>query len=262
MRLGKGYLLALFASINQFAFINILAEMKQPTRARVDKLVLISPILPLILFIVIGVCGFISCGNVCPDIILNIDSSLSSNAVMDNLKICLLFCLTIGVIIRNQTIKATLLTLHRQFRESSQNKPRSDDSEQVTNEKLIELYDLREPRISQPLMTDTIAPAQETSEPSLNIRLLLALLSSVPPAILAVLLKKNLLDFVVIGTGFLSPLFIFVFPCAVYLYLGSDKGSQVPLWELKAVKIYVVVATAATYVCLIINTIDTLSHKI
>ena len=67
----SSYCLSLFSVVNQFSVVNILSEYKNPNLRRIKKLVTRAPMIPLVIYTLVGTTGYWSCGSETPDIIIN-----------------------------------------------------------------------------------------------------------------------------------------------------------------------------------------------
>lgn len=68
--LATSYGLSLFSAVNQFAVCNIVSELKRPSSRRLTKTIGLSYIFPIIIYMIVGVFGYISYGNEIPNIII------------------------------------------------------------------------------------------------------------------------------------------------------------------------------------------------
>ena len=123
----SSYCLSLFSSVNQFSVVNVLSEYQRPTERRVDKLILRSPFIPLLIYMTVAVGGFFTCGDQCPEIIINRENRPNTtDYFMDVAKLALLVCLVVGIIIRNQSNKAGIFGIIDQFKKISEETPSSN----------------------------------------------------------------------------------------------------------------------------------------
>jgi amino acid permease len=75
--LATSYGLALFSAVNQFAVCNIVAELEKPSSRRLAKTVGWSYVFPVIIYIVVGVFGYLTYGSEIPAIIITRESHSS-----------------------------------------------------------------------------------------------------------------------------------------------------------------------------------------
>lgn len=229
----SGYLLALFSAINQFAVINVLAELRAPSASKIDRvrsrdqLVLGAVILPLMLYILVAVAGFMSCGDQCPDLIVN-RMFYGSDQAMAFAKLGLLACLLVGVIIRINTASSTYISLLRQVRDARQNiKIDANTKFHKVPISQASSLDLSSIELTEIQSQDTPPSADSNSRfPGGRVSLLLILITAGVPALIAALVRKLLVAYVESAVGFLAPLFIVVFPCKTNLYRQSLPESS------------------------------------
>lgn len=215
----NGYLLALFSAINQFAVVNVLAELRTPSRQKVNKvrsahqLVFGAVILPLMLYVLVSVAGFASCGNQCPDIIVN-RQLYGNDYTMAFAKLGLLACLVVGIVMRVNSATSTYIALlneirygHQKVAGGSNPKFQKVSFSQTTSlhKSSDELSEVKFPE-SSPVDDQNVAPVTKASP-------LIVLINAGLPALVAAFIRKILVAYVQSAVGFLAPLFIVVFPC-------------------------------------------------
>ena len=66
-----GYGLALFSAVNQFATCNIVGDMEKPSTRRLNKVITPSFIFPCLIYVLVGVVGYLTYGNQVSDIVIN-----------------------------------------------------------------------------------------------------------------------------------------------------------------------------------------------
>lgn len=71
----------------------------------------------MIIYITVAVGGFYTCGDKCPEIIINRDPLPDSKDYLMNFcKVMLLVCLVVGIILRNQSNKAGIFGILEEFK--------------------------------------------------------------------------------------------------------------------------------------------------
>lgn len=90
--LATSYGLALFSAVNQFAVCNIVSELEKPSSRRLAKTVGYSYVFPVIIYIIVGVFGYLTYGSEIPAIIITRDTySDRSDAPMTIARIRIFF---------------------------------------------------------------------------------------------------------------------------------------------------------------------------
>ena len=74
LNLFTSYCLSLFSVVNQFSVILVMNELKEPTRDRIKNVIFKSAIFPYIIYILIGVLGYLTFGSLTPPIIIERES--------------------------------------------------------------------------------------------------------------------------------------------------------------------------------------------
>ena len=105
------YTLSLFSVVNQFAFISILGEINNPTLKGMKKVVGSSSALPLAIYYVLGIFGYMTYGNKTEDIVINREKiSNTDDIYMTIARSSLCIVLITGIIIRTNANEANTLT--------------------------------------------------------------------------------------------------------------------------------------------------------
>ena len=69
--LYQSYCLSLFSAVNHFGSVNVISELKRPSSRRLSKTIIMSYIFPVMVYITVGVLGYMTVGSSAPDIIIN-----------------------------------------------------------------------------------------------------------------------------------------------------------------------------------------------
>lgn len=214
--LFSSYCLSLFSSVNQFSVVNVLSEYQRPTEKRVNKLILRSPFIPLIIYITVAVGGFFTCGDQCAEIIINRETRSDKDILMDLAKAALLICLIVGIIIRNQSNKAGIFGIIDQFKKISEESETIAPS--VANYESVNPLenDSATGKLSDELRKASSQVLNEQIEKTPFVKIFfIQLANSAVPAITALLVKDDLINYVEAGSGFLAPVFMIIYPCKI-----------------------------------------------
>lgn len=215
--LFSSYCLSLFSSVNQFSVVNVLSEYQRPTERRVNKLILRSPFIPLLIYITVAVGGFFTCGDQCAEIIINRDNRPGNkDYLMDSAKVALLVCLIVGIIIRNQSNKAGLFGITDQFKKISEEVTPSVATEAGYHSVGATENDSATGKLSDELRkaSSQVLNEQIDKTPFITV-FFIQLFNSAVPAITAILVKDDLINYVETGSGFLAPVFMIIYPCKI-----------------------------------------------
>lgn len=222
--LFSSYCLSLFSSVNQFSVVNVLSEYQRPTEKRVNKLILRSPYIPLLIYITVAVGGFLTCGDKCAEIIINRESRPDSkDYLMDFAKVTLLVCLVVGIIIRNQSNKAGIFGIIDQFKKIGeegaldQGINTSNSGTQYGSVNPTGENDSATGKLSDELRkaSSQVLTEQIDKTPITTI-VFIQLINSAIPALTAILVKDDLINYVEAGSGFLAPVFMIIYPCNLF----------------------------------------------
>lgn len=71
INLFGGFCLCLFSCVNQFAVINIISEVDRPSHKRIRKVITLSAIFPVTIYLVIAVLGYLTYGNMTEPVIVD-----------------------------------------------------------------------------------------------------------------------------------------------------------------------------------------------
>lgn len=92
MSLFTSYCFSLFSVVNQFSVVNVISELKKPSTRRLNKVIVRSAIFPIIIYLCVGVLGYLTYGSACPDIIIQRKPDPNSYDIMMNLgRLCIFF---------------------------------------------------------------------------------------------------------------------------------------------------------------------------
>ena len=184
------------------------------------QLVLGAPIIPLSVYILVAVSGFVSCGSQCPDIIVNLDVGLTTAWMMDASKIGLFVCLVVGIVIRNQTTRSTLAVILQQFGKCHSKKGLSKTSQYEfqtvdTQADLADTSSVELSTSSQSMVSPKSPPTSPSNSCTVVRGVFLTFANAILPALVAIMVKQHLVDYVEFAVGFIAPLFIVFFPCNI-----------------------------------------------
>lgn len=212
--LFSSYCLSLFSSVNQFSVVNVLSEYQRPTERRVNKLILRSPFIPLLIYVTVAVGGFMTCGDQCAEIIINRENRPGTkDLLMDIAKVTLLVCLVVGIIIRNQSNKAGIFGIIDQFKKISEETNEAAPSVAYESVGAVE-NDSATGKLSEELRKASSQVLNEQIEKTPFIKIFfIQLINSAIPAVTAILVKDDLINYVEAGSGFLAPVFMIIYPC-------------------------------------------------
>jgi len=143
---------------------------------------------------------------------------------MNMCKLGLLVCLVVGIIIRNQSNKAGIFGILDQFkkinRESLVIADRRVSYEHLSANTSQDIGDGAADGTNQPqALVDQMDKAssvilkEEIDQKSMTTIIFVQLVNSIIPAVAAILVKDDLINYVEAGAGFLCPVFIVVYPC-------------------------------------------------
>lgn len=259
MNIFGSYCLSLFSSVNQFSVVNVLSEYERPSQRRIDKLILRSPVIPLVVYLLVAVGGFFTCGDQCDEIIINRDHRPgTTDYLMDISKVALLVCLVVGIIIRNQSNKAGIFGIVEQCR-----RIQSDDIPTPALRKTEEV-DLDSPSFAQQddsidnigtreSSDTTVIVIQQIEETPTWVIILVQLINCFIPAATAILVKDNLINYVESGSGFLAPVFMIIYPCIITIKLHQRGAMKVSSCMYAFIWIYMIVCSLGSYAALVIS---------
>jgi hypothetical protein len=195
----------------------------------------------------VAVAGYSTCGNQCDEIIIDREPRFGDKDILMNCcKIGLLICLVVGVIIRNQSNKAGIFGILDQFKKINR------ESEGVIADRRVS-YEQLSANVSQ----DEIGTADGTNQPKAlvdqmdkassvvlkeeidqksNVTIFIVqFFNSLVPALTAILVKENLINYVEAGSGFLAPVFIIIYPCKILLLQALSPSDFIKKeWLLSA----------------------------
>lgn len=172
----------------------------------------------------VAVGGFFTCGNQCDEVIINRDNRPgNSDIMMDFSKLGLLVCLIVGIIIRNQSNKAGIFGIIEQLKKVDNCDPVHSSLGKASYIKVSasSSNDLNDSTIDN-LSTDPALPLPSTPTgppppPNFCTTAAIQFINSLVPALTAILVKDDLINYVETGSGFLAPVFMIVYPCSPIL---------------------------------------------
>lgn len=164
-------------------------------------------------------------------------------------KLSFLLTITIGLIMRANTVNPMLEGILDQY----QTGPEPPELFKTYDEPLIELVaqGCNDIKPFENLETSESLKQIIPESPSIVNNFLITFL----PAIVALLTKDFLLDYLVSATGFISPLIIVVFPSLAYINLGDQGKLQASSCQKTFVKAYLWLGSSVTYFALIARTL-------
>jgi hypothetical protein len=178
-------------------------------------------LIPLVVYMLVAVGGFFTCGDQCNEIIINRDIRPADNDyLMDASKVSLLVCLVVGIIIRNQSNKAGIFGIIDQFKKIG-----TDELVQKTmlcesNAKISVspsdggIGDSASGQLSEQLRNASSAILTEQIDNTpFWVIVIVQFFNSLVPAVTAILVKDDLINYVESGSGFLAPVFMIIYPC-------------------------------------------------
>lgn len=181
-----------------------------------------SPYIPLVIYFIVAIGGFYTCGDQCPEIIINRDPLPGSKDIAMNIaKLMLLVCLVVGIIIRNQSNKAGLFGIMEEFKKISN----EQDAQFALNDSNgprmsyetspINVSASASGKLSEEIMRASSMVLKEKIEKTpVYAMVFVQLINSLIPAVTAILVKDNLVTYVEAGSGFLAPVFLIIYPCS------------------------------------------------
>lgn len=251
----SSYCLSLFSSVNQFSVVNVLSEYQRPTERRVNKLILRSPFIPLLIYITVAVGGFFTCGDKCEEIIINRENRPGNkDYFMDVSKAALLVCLVVGIIIRNQSNKAGIFGIIDQFKKITEETETVVPS--VVNYESVGAIENESAtgKLSDELRKASSQVLNEQIDQTSFVKIFfIQLANSAVPAVTAILVKDDLINYVEAGSGFLAPVFMIIYPCLITIRLHQKGISPVSPSFYIFVWVFLVVATLGSYACLTVS---------
>lgn len=104
--------MSLFSVVNQFAIINIISELSNPTNKRIVKVITRSSIFPLIVYITIGVVGYGTYGSQTPGLVVQRDKVPGTSDILMTIgRLLLTIALITGIIIRSNSNQSNLVNI-------------------------------------------------------------------------------------------------------------------------------------------------------
>ncbi len=226
------------------------------------QLVFWGAVIPLIVYLLVSIGGFLSCGDLCKDVIINRRTPPGFNDIlMDVCKLLLIVCLVFGNILRNQSNRASIMDLWEQYKtyrlEKKSKSTRGNSDAPGLQENLqpaVDHQDEQGTESSNPVKKEQIRNIREEA-PFFKVVLPLQLVNCFIPAASAILAKDSLIKYVASGTGFLAPIFMIVYPCLITIRLHQKKVLPVSMLKYRLIWAYLILATGFTYIALVINLI-------
>lgn len=144
---------------------------------------------------------------------------------MNIAKFSLLICLIVGVIIRNQSNKAGLFGIIDQFqklKEESEPASSINDKLSATGNNDSEANPSSSGKLSEEInKASSLVLQEKIQEYSPTTVFIVQLCNSLVPAVVAILVKDDLINYVESGSGFLAPVFMIIYPCKALLMQAS-----------------------------------------
>ncbi len=265
-----GFCLSLFSTNNQYSVVTVFSELKMPTRRRINKVVLWSPVIPLIIYVSISVGGFYTCGDKCPSIISNRLHPEGFNDTLMNIgKLSSILCLVVANIMRNQSNKNSLFEfvdqckkwreereLGRESLNSAFARPAVDSyvQDNSTGSMNDSSADQSE-EIEEGRRTSVTLLLEEVDEQPFYVHFFVQLFNCLVPTVTAVLAKDHLIEFMAGSIGFLAPVFMIIYPCLITIKLYQTRQIKLSRCMYYFVWAYLIFATLGTYIALVINLI-------
>jgi hypothetical protein len=110
--LFSSYCLSLFSVVNQFSVVNIVSELRNPTKARIVKVIKRSAIFPLFIYLVIGLLGYATYGNFTPAVIVERKKMPGTLDIPMTIgRVLLAVCLFTGIVIRSNSNATNLCSI-------------------------------------------------------------------------------------------------------------------------------------------------------
>lgn len=194
------------------------------------ELIFRSPYIPLLIYMVVAIGGYLTCGDMCPEIIIRRDPAPDSkDLLMNSAKIMLLVCLVVGIIIRNQSNKAGLFGILEEFKKISDEDNAvtgTDPNPRVSYEQTLDNGSASASgKLSEEIQrASSQVLAERIDTTPTYIIVLVQMINSIIPAAVAILAKDNLVTYVEAGSGFLAPVFLIIYPCRLGLLKVSSRS--------------------------------------
>lgn len=141
--------------------------------------------------------------------------------LMNFAKIGLLVCLVVGIIIRNQSNKAGVFGIADQFKKINQHQAVTVVAQTDRSVKYDQLSsaasenDSASGKLSEEIQkASSVVLNEEIEKTPFTVMILVVLINSLIPAVTAILVKDDLVNYVETGSGFLAPVFIIIYPCS------------------------------------------------
>lgn len=173
-----------------------------------------AAVFPFFLYVVVATAGFVSCGDQCPDLIINRELP-RRDLMMGIAKISLFMMLIVGVILRINTTNSTIESLIRQLTSNEDKREYSFSSIEKDSGQLNNLDQSSVELTSSNYIDTTPSEKPPPTKPRSLLVIPRLFLIAVIPAFVAVLVRNFLVVYLESAVGFLAPLFIIVFPCSL-----------------------------------------------
>lgn len=172
-------------------------------------------------YILVAVGGFFTCGDQCDEIIINRDHRPGTNDyAMDLAKVALLVCLIVGIIIRNQSNKAGIFGIIDQFKKINEHESVRLEVASIAYNKVgsntqdNKITDSESGKLSDELRkASSEVLNQKIDSTPFWVIIVIQFVNSFIPAATAILVKDDLINYVESGSGFLAPVFLIIYPC-------------------------------------------------
>lgn len=246
-RLFGAYCLSLFSTNNQYSVISVMSEFRNPTKRRLNKLILWGTVIPMAVYLLVSIGGYLSCGNRCKPVIINrVVPEDFDDIVMDVFKVLLIMCLIVGNVLRAQSNRTSIVDLYDQIHNQSDSRPSTPNPKRPPT---IENRETNEPEIKR----RSTEVSTEMKMGFYTINLPMQFINSLIPALTAIIVKDSLIKYVASCTGFFAPIFMIVYPCLITIRLYQSKRLKLSTVRYRIVWTYFILATLITYISLVVN---------
>lgn len=228
------------------------------------QLVFWGTIIPLVVYLLVSIGGFLTCGNLCKDVIINRLTPLGfDDILMDVCKLLLIVCLVFGNILRNQSNRSSIMDLWEQYKiyrlekyiESTRGKSDAPGLQENLQPAVARETNHDEQVDQAPVAKQVQQENIRDSVSFFKVVLPLQFVNCLVPAAAAILAKDSLIKYVATGTGFLAPIFMIVYPCLITIRLHQKSVVRLSLSKYRLIWAYLILATSFTYIALVINLI-------
>lgn len=221
-------ILAVFSLSNQVSAVHVIKELRNPTKSRLFFVMKVSHIIVLVFVLGVAVAGYYTCGQVCPDTILNRRAPPgSTDRLFVALKLVFIPCFTLYTMIREYSIRQAIyfMVTGRDSNASYKN---------------LEEKNVREPKT---------LTAKE---------FFIGLFSSWISLGLAVFCKSDILSFTKLAFGFVAPFTAVILPCMVMIRFYNQKKISLTVRCYFLIKAYMIFTSSLLFFCLATMWLSTL----